>query len=444
MLKKHLTPWLLSGAVALAAVGYAGVYTYSELGQYTRAQTVDGFGQVFFFPDPDARQMSLQLIYPKGEMANPYAQGIPHYVEHLVADQMWPEKNSTDLRHSNAWTNSFATGYWGEVAPKDLQSGLQTLANTAAPLEVDAQFAQEEIGIVLSEYRTRGAHTEIAQMWQGVTDQLYEAGPAARSVIGTPEEIEAYTLDIAKTWHGQSHHLADASLLIYGPLSARQMAQALDAVDLPEGPAGAWEGMNFLSDFTPDRLERGVWLNGDDHPDVIYRKLVRISDCADTLACEARLNLLENLLDSATKGGLAGPLRYDAFIARSFDFDLVLQGIVDGEGIVEIRFDAAADKDVSQSALLSAFEAALQTALTSPIPDQSFDRIKARRLDGWDVSDYDALKEYRHAIGRLQTGLAPVREKARYAADEAVDLPEIEALARQLAGDGRVVIRKVH
>ena len=42
------------------------------------------FSQVWVSEDETAAHISLQLVYPYGERANPYELGLAHYVEHLT------------------------------------------------------------------------------------------------------------------------------------------------------------------------------------------------------------------------------------------------------------------------------------------------------------------------------------------------------------------------
>ena len=46
----------------------------------------DVFDRVIVIPDETAPQVQTYLIFPHGEMHNPYAVGMAHYVEHLAYD----------------------------------------------------------------------------------------------------------------------------------------------------------------------------------------------------------------------------------------------------------------------------------------------------------------------------------------------------------------------
>ena len=169
-------------------------------------------------------------------MANPYAEGLAHYVEHLTANRFIAHEHDNGGRHKNAWTNLFATAYWSSVTKSKFAASLQALATTAAPLQVDEKFALEERGIVLREYDLRGAGEEMSAVFYELYKAVYEDGPAARSVLGHPSDIKTYSLTDAIELHLGSHVLSEASLLIHGNLSKPDVLNALESIKWPEAP----------------------------------------------------------------------------------------------------------------------------------------------------------------------------------------------------------------
>ena len=192
--------------------------------------------------------------------------------------------------------------------------------------------------------------------------------------------------------------------------------------------------------FEVARQHAEVTVNASKSADLLYRKLALVEDCKQVVSCFARIHVLEKLLDSAMEGGIAGPLRYQAFFARSFDFDL----FAPGPDVIAIYFSANADRDVSHLDLLAEFERVLAAKLTSPMPKESFERAKARAMDGLDQDDLDPHEAFEAAIDYLAEGLVPIGQDEIRAAYEAVTLQDIQTLAAQMAGPGRVVIRSLY
>jgi hypothetical protein len=59
-----------------------------------------------------------------------------------------------------------------------------------------------------------------------------------------------------------------------------------------------------------------------DDPTLFYRKLIKRPPCSDAAFCDQTVRVLRAALGSSLPGGLASPLRFDNFFARSFCFDL--------------------------------------------------------------------------------------------------------------------------
>ncbi|CUI28111.1 insulinase family protein [Cognatishimia activa] len=399
----------------------------------------EAFSQVILYPDEEAKDVQLALVYPNGEMANPYDEGLAHYLEHLVALRFLENFKTETFRHGNAWTNSYATAYFGSSKKERLTPFLQKLAETAAPLETDPVFAAEERDIVMREYEQGNAHTKTAQLYVGLVVDLLEDAPLSRSVIGTPEAINSYDLNVAKRLHARSHRLADATLLVHGNLGKRELEKVLSAVSYSQPstlkPLPTPKGLPV----TTERLTAAKTVS-EISTDLVWRKLVRVSGCENPVVCNAKITTLERVLDSAARGGIAGPLRYDAFYARNFRFDIFNPET----GVIEIQFSAVADKGVSHKDLLAEFERVLQDKLTSTIPTSTYDRIRTRLLDDWDTDDPDPEEEFDMAIGWLGDGLQPVTGRERKSAFESLTKEELEKFSGELAAPGRVVIRFVY
>ena len=60
------------------------------------------FQQIYLITDLDARSFKARLIFQNGELDNPYAGGLAHYVEHLAWLNVTQSQNFEALRHFNA------------------------------------------------------------------------------------------------------------------------------------------------------------------------------------------------------------------------------------------------------------------------------------------------------------------------------------------------------
>jgi hypothetical protein len=367
----------------------------------------------------------------------PSPAGMDHYVEHLAwLNATGKEERGTE-RHSNAWTNAYAAGYWLTGNPDDLPDLLRSLARVFDPIALDRSFAEEERGIILQEYRFRLGSDLAGQMTESMAAWLYIGNDIARSLIGTPEEIAAFDYEQALDLHKRSHQPARAALLIEGPVSARDLRRSLRESGFPalssETTAIVTPAFQLAS---PDSFI--VREPAFDGPSRLYwRKVVQLAEPVNFDLLDAQAALLAEILDSAAPGGMAGPLRHDAFIARSFTIDVFP---ID-ERHVELSFMAEPDVEVSFEKLRKSVDQTFLSAAKG-IPEATFERVWKRFHATWpDWSDADETSAWiaEYSLRRVSHLRAPAPKRDLQILHDQLALEEINALLAALAGPGRSV-----
>ena len=392
--------------------------------------------------NPNIEDIYLYLVFPSGEVSNDSDQGLAHYVEHLAWLSAFGGGRNERLRHSNAWTNHFSTGYWQKTGSDDLHRALRTLISTSGPLNIEEKFALEERDIVLREHDYRVAERPLFQVYRDMDRVLYGDGALARSVIGEPEVIVDYSLDAAASLHMQSHSLSDATLLVYGDVSAARLeaaAASLSVEDVHTLPVNS-SSIRLVEDgVVQDRI--AVSLDELSEDTFLYRKLVPLDVCETSAGCTVLTQLVENALDSSLPGGLAGPLRYDRFVTRSFSFNIAFIA----EKYVEVSFMGHPDAGVSLEALEAAFRAALQSTLENGLPQETFDRVTSRLVGQLDsVLERDRPGYNRDlALGQLMSAAPIFTLEDQMNAVEDVRLEDVNEFLKSLLSDGREVTRLV-
>ena len=400
------------------------------------------FSVVTLIRNPDIEDIFLYLVFPSGEASNDSDEGLAHYVEHLAWLSAFGGGQNERMRHSNAWTNHFSTGYWQKTVSDDLHRALRTLISTSSPLNIDEKFALEERNIVLREYDYRVAERPLFQAYRDMDRVLYGDGALARAVIGEPEVIVDYSLDAAASLHMQSHSLSDATLLVYGDVSAARLEAAvasLSVEDVPTLPVNS-SSIRLVEDgVVQDQI--AVSLDELSEDTFLYRKLVPLDVCETSAGCTVLTQLAENVLDSSLPGGLAGPLRYDRFVTRSFSFNIA----VIAEKYVEVSFIGHPDAGVSLEALEDAFRAALHRTLENGLPQETFDRVTSRLVSQLDsVLERDRPGYNRDlALGQLMSALPVFTLEDQINAVEDVRLEDVNEFLKSLLVDGREVTRLV-
>lgn len=368
--------------------------------------------------------------------APPDSHPLLHYAEHLA----WMNAvgaNARDAdRHSNAWTSDRAVSYWLSGAPEDLPDLLETLSGVFDPIKLPREFAEQERDVIVREYEYRVAGNPDAQATKTMDAVLYEGNAIAASVIGTPDEIMALDYDEARALHAETHRPENATLVIIGDVTGREVRRALRDAGWDESEEGRAEIAPAPFDLAPhaETTLREPWPKAA--PRLLWRRVVELPDPVQFDLLEARIALLRDILDTNLPGGLAGPLRFDAAVARSFD----IQAWPIDEDNVEVSFTAAPDRGVSLSVLQVTFEKTLAETAESGIPEATYSRV-LNRFDGfwpdWDDTDETARWMADYVLDRVSVLREPLSERELKRLARNLSLETTNALLRQIAGRGR-------
>jgi len=172
---------------------------------------------------------------------------------------------------------------------------------------------------------------------------------------------------------------------------------------------------------------------------LFYDKVVPLPDGPATPQTTAAIWVLDSILDSTLPGGVATPLRFDNFIAASFDFDLYQQA----PDSLRLSFSARPDVDVDLKELQAAFEEVMVGIYENGIPQESFDRVKKQQLDDLE----DTKNKPRYTLSNVVQHTALRRTPWGYSSDlkamNDLSLEDVNVMLKALSSEGRVVIRRV-
>ena len=398
------------------------------------------FSEAMLIANREIDGVYFYLVFPAGEASNPFEEGLAHYVEHLAWLSAFDTAGGEEYLHSNAWTNHFSTGYWQTTVPDGLHEALRTLISVSAPLSVDTDFALQELDIILREYDFRVLGRPLYPVLRDMNKRLYGNGALARSVIGDRTVISHYSLDVARDLHKQSHVLSRATLLVYGNVSKRQFEALLNSLPVETAAEPVTNPASTVLADNGSIVDRAsVLLPGLAEDTFLYRKLNTLPICGTPVRCEMIARIAERVLASALPGGLAGPLRFDQFVARSFSFDITLLG----NHYVELSFTAHPDNGVSLEVLQQLFENELQASLENGIPRETFDRVLARAKSKLDsVPERDRPRYNRDlALRQLMSGKPIMTWSEQRKALQHIRREGVNQFLKALLTDGRVVAR---
>ncbi len=144
---------------------------------------------------------AVSLRLPAGSLYDEKP-GTAHLLEHVVLSGTKTYASKNDLEYAlEQWggrgggrTSYEHALYWASVPTHALQHALHYVAETVyAPLLREEDFVREQ-KIVFQEAKRRDSHTiEIAR--QRIDEVLFAGTPFAKTVIGTPQDVQALTCD---------------------------------------------------------------------------------------------------------------------------------------------------------------------------------------------------------------------------------------------------------
>ncbi len=398
------------------------------------------FQHIYLITDPDARSFEARLIFQAGELDNPYTEGLAHYVEHLAWLNVTQSQNFQALRHSNAGTNLTSTTYVTHSSETRLNKELQRLVEVSAPFTLAKSFMLEERDINLREYEANVAENPYFEIEQNITKALYPSSPWARSVLGSPTEIEDFSLINAKKLHRKSHELGNAVLIVTGNISKTTLQKALRNLNFPKAAAPIAPTPLPTPEVANKRVAADIHVARLGNPTLFYRKLIKRPPCSDAAFCDQTVRVLRAALDSSLPGGIAGPLRFDDFFARSFWFDL--RAI--GSKHLLIEFTAEPDLNISLSKLETEFTKVFNEIVQQGIPEKTIKQIK-KRFQGH-LNDVLKRENYRKnfLIDRVSNRQPYYGLTAERRALRSVTAQKINDLLTALGQSGRTVIYRAN
>lgn len=383
----------------------------------------------------ETQEVQVHVIIGHGNLSP----GLAHYVEHLAWLNAVGAKQRSADRHSNAWTNAYAAGYWLSGKPDELNEILKTLSGLFNPLEIPAEFAEEERDIVLREYESRMVDRPDAQATEAMNAFLYAENAIASSVLGTPDDIRELTYDDASALHTATHRPENATLVVTGGVTEREVSRALREANWPQRQNANAEIQppSFELAASADTLLR--YPEKDASSRVILRRVVALPEPVPFDLLEAHTSLLGNILNTNLAGGLAGPLRFDAAIARRFDVQI---WPID-ERHIELSFTARPDRDVSLTAMRTAFEETLVEISNIGIPDKTYQRVLSRFEHLWpDWNDDDETARWMadYTFDRVSALRKPLPLSDVKRLEQALAHQTINTLLNEIAGEGRAAV----
>lgn len=184
--------------------------------------------------------------------------GIAHFLEHMMfkgTENFGLGQIEREIENvggvCNAATSYDYTHYYITLPSANLARGVQMLGEMMSGSVMDAGELEKERLVILEEYRRKQDSPE-AMLWEDVYEQVFEAGPYHRPVIGVEETIRAIDRERMVDFYRRHYAPANMTLLLTGDVDADRAealaAEHFGAMDRPYDP--------LLTEMEPTTIAR--------------------------------------------------------------------------------------------------------------------------------------------------------------------------------------------
>lgn len=200
---------------------------------------------------PHTRSVTVSFYVAAGSRyESPELAGVSHLVEHLCfkGSQAWPTAQSISEAIEgvggvlNAGTDRELTVYYAKVARDHLGLALGLICDMVLRPLLEANELAKERTVILEELAS--VEDNPAQMAEVALDALLWPDQAlGRDVAGTPESVQALTLEAARAYRQNQYAPAGSLISVAGSVDADTVAQivAEKTADWSFGEPGPWE-----------------------------------------------------------------------------------------------------------------------------------------------------------------------------------------------------------
>jgi zinc protease len=302
-------PSISAGAIDVAPIPYLD-------------RTLPNGLRAILVPDRRVPAVAINVAYRVGGKDDPPGRsGFAHLFEHLMfkgTSRTAPEtidRLTEDVGgYNNAFTSEDITNYYEVVPSNHLERLLWAEADRLASLTVNAQNFATERDVVIGEYDQRILAEPYGMLDELVNREAYAVHPYRRGVIGSPEELNAASLDDVMAFHDTYYRPDNAILVVAGDLDPDQANAWIDryfgSIATPSKPIPRVQAVE-----PPQTAERTYEHRGANVPLAAVEEAYHIpaSSHPDTAA----LDVLETLLGAGRSSRLYTSLVYDKQLATS-------------------------------------------------------------------------------------------------------------------------------
>ncbi len=418
---------------ALFAIALAG----PAAAELIEIETDTALKGVYLIPDDTAETVRVSAVILAGEADSDGPEGLAHYLEHLM---FWHADGVSNRvfhnRGGNAWVNGIITNYYTDGPKADLDDLFAFAGRLVTPPALDPTFMADEKRIVAREYDLRVSENPRSRVQQRMNRELYGQNPVGRSLIGTPQSIESFDLDMVERFRRQFYVPDNMVLFASGDLNEdevrRQVEKTFGGAD-----AGSENGQPWRRLLPTEALARTIELIDDQTRMDSYQfsSLSEWIGSGDRLQDVYTLGFLNELLGSNLPGSLAKPLEINEFIVSAYSVRLDRKL----RDQVQFLFRARPDEGVAPETVSVKLRDSLVALARSGVPEKSLERIRKRFFREADRRRDEPNYILGRALRNLTAGLDPNGADDHRERIAAVTKADVDTLIRAVADRHRFV-----
>lgn len=211
-----------------------------------QSRTLPNGLEVIVYEDRTAPVVAVHVWYRVGSRNEvPGKRGLAHLLEHMMfkgSKNVGPEEHARLIDRAggvaNAFTREDVTGYFEVVPTEALELAVRLEAERMQNLVLTQEHLDSEREVVKEEYRLRLENNPVSQAFDRFRELAFEGTPYAWTAAGTPEDLDALTLDDLEQFYRQYYTPNNAVLILAGDVAPERAFELAEQYfgPIPRGP----------------------------------------------------------------------------------------------------------------------------------------------------------------------------------------------------------------
>jgi zinc protease len=323
MYRRSLVPLLAS----LVALLFCTSSPFAAIKDQVTEKVLSNGLKVIVLENHKVPQVTFLVVYRVGSRNEEFGRtGLSHMLEHMMfkgTEKVGPEEFSRIIQENggqdNAFTSTDFTAYFENLASDRIDVAIDLESDRMANLILREEDFLPERSVVMEERRLRTDDNPRAVLAEQLEATAFQIQPYRWPVIGWMQDIERFTLQDLKGYHGRYYVPANAFLAVVGDVNPTDLFSKLET---SFGPIPSGTAPEQRRDRDPQQLgERRIIVKKEAQlPSVVMAYHVPNIEEKDSYVLE----VVSSLLSAGDSSRLHRRIVREKQLARSVDADYSL------------------------------------------------------------------------------------------------------------------------